>query len=414
MRLRYRSLVVVHFEVRRRSHTVRMPIIDSRRRGVFTGLLFSTMGVGTFVALSLGILAVVFIEDLGITRAQLGLVFAVNTVGAAVLSPLVGRVTDRIGGRGALVIVACAAAVAFLLLGAAQSLGVLVAGSMIGAIAQAGSNPATNKLIAEDLPVGSQGLVTGIKQSGVQAFVFVGGMTVPAVALAWGRSSAYVALASFAVLVGAFAIWFLPRSTNTAASPPTHRTGRLPSAIWWITGYGFLLGISGSATVLFALFTTESLGQSIVAGGAVTAVVGLASMPARILWARHAEKHDAYRSSLVIIALLGVGASLLLMVAGHGPWWLIWVAALLTGIGPSSWNSVGMLGLIVFAGPAKAGRASGVVLSGFLVGLGIGPPFFGWIVDTTGDYTSVWIASMVTALLGFVTMLMWSPKDRPS
>jgi len=358
--------------------------------------------------------AVVFIEDLGITRAQLGLVFAVNTVGAAVLSPFVGRVTDRIGGRGALVIVACAAAVAFLLLGVAQSLGVLVAGSMIGAIAQAGSNPATNKLIAEDLPVGSQGIVTGIKQSGVQAFVFVGGMTVPAVALAWGRSSAYVALASFAALLGAFAIWFLPRSTNTVASTPTHRTGRLPSAIWWITGYGFLLGISGSATVLFALFTTESLGQSIVAGGAVTAVVGLASMPARILWARHAEIHDAYRSSLVIIALLGVGASLLLMVAGHGPWWLIWVAALMTGIGPSSWNSVGMLGLIVFAGPAKAGRASGVVLSGFLVGLGIGPPFFGWIVDTTGDYTAVWVTSMVTALLGFVTMLMWSPKDRPS
>jgi len=123
------------------------------------------MGVGTFVALSLGILAVVFIEDLGITRAQLGLVFAVNTVGAAVLSPFVGRVTDRIGGRGALVIVACAAAVAFLLLGVAQSLGVLVAGSMIGAIAQAGSNPATNKLIAEDLPVGSRIFPSGLRES---------------------------------------------------------------------------------------------------------------------------------------------------------------------------------------------------------------------------------------------------------
>jgi MFS family permease len=391
-----------------------MPIIDSRRRGVFTGLLFSTMGVGTFVALSLGILAVVFIEDLGITRAQLGLVFAVNTVGAALLSPLVGRVTDRIGGRAALVIVAFAAAAAFLVLGVASSLGVLVAGSVIGAVAQAGSNPATNKLIAEDLPVGSQGLVTGIKQSGVQAFVFVGGMTVPAIALAWGRSSAYVALAVFAVVLGAFAIWVLPRSTKTAATTQTSRTGRLPSAIWWITGYGFLLGFSGSATVFYALFTIESLGQSIVVGGAVTAVVGLAAMPARILWARHAEIHDAYRSSLVVIALLGVGAALLLLAAGRGPWWLIWVAALMTGIGPSSWNSVGMLGLIVFAGPAKAGRASGVVLSGFLVGLGIGPPIFGWIVDAAGDYTSVWVASLVTALLGLVTMLMWSPKDRPS
>jgi MFS family permease len=390
-----------------------MPIIESRRRGVFTGLLFSTMGVGTFVALSLGILAVVFIEDLGITRAQLGLVFAVNTVGAAVLSPLFGRVTDRIGGRSALVIVSVSAAVAFLLLGVASSLAVLVAGSMVGAIAQAGSNPSTNKLIAEDLPAGSQGIVTGIKQSGVQAFVFIGGLMLPAMALAWGRPSAYAVFVVFASALAMFAIWFLPRSAGPEVRSTTYRGGRLPSAIWWITGYGFLLGISGSATVLYALFATESLGQSIVVGGAVAAVVGLSSMPARILWARHAEVHGAYRSSLVVIALLGVGASLLLMASGYGPWWLVWVAAVMTGIGPSSWNSVGMLGLIVFAGPQMAGRASGVVLSGFLVGLGIGPPIFGWIVDTTGSYTPVWVASLVTALLGLITMLAWPPTTPP-
>lgn len=395
------------------SHTVRVSNIDPSRRGVFAGLLFSAMGVGTFIALSLGVLAVVFIDDLGITRAQLGLVFAVNTVGAAVLSPFVGRATDRMGGRSALVVVALAAAVAFLLLGVASSLGMLVAGSMIGAIAQAGSNPATNKLIAEDLPTGSQGIVTGIKQSGVQAFVFLGGLMLPAMALAWGRVSGYLVFSLFALALAVFAIWFLPRSSASVAEFDAHHRGRLPSAIWWIAGYGFLLGVSGSATVLYALFTTEELGRSIVAGGTVAAVVGLAAMPARILWARHAELHDAYRSSLVVIALLGVAASMLLMAAGHGPWWLVWVAALVTGIGPSSWNSVGMLGLIVFAGPAKAGRASGVVLAGFLVGLGIGPPIFGWIVDTTGSYTSVWIVSMLAALLGLIAMLAWSPKQIP-
>jgi MFS family permease len=388
-----------------------MPAIESRRRGVFTGLLFSTMGVGTFAALSLGIIAVVFIEDLAITRAQLGLVFAVNTVGAAVLSPFVGRVTDRIGGRGALVGVAFVSGAAFIVLGAASSLGVLIFGSMIGAIAQAGANPATNKLIAEDLPVGSQGTVTGIKQSGVQAFVFIGGMVVPGMALAWGRLSAYVAFALFAVLLALFAIWFLPKSTETIVLSDSRRSERLSSAIWWITGYGFLLGFSGSATVLYALFTTESLGQTIVVGGAVAAVVGLTSMPARILWARHAERHGAYQSSLVIIAILGVGASMLMIAAGSGAWWLIWVAAVMTGVGPSSWNSVGMLGLIVFAGPRSAGRASGVVLFGFLIGLGIGPPLFGWIIDTTGSYTAVWVISMAAAMLGLVTMLVWSAQE---
>ena len=389
-----------------------MPAIDSRKRGVFAGLLFSTMGVGTFVALSLGILAVVFIEDLGITRAELGLVFAVNSVGAAAISPVIGRLTDRIGGRGSLMIVAFASATAFLILGLAPSLGVLVGGSLIGAVAQAGSNPATNKLIAEDLPPGSQGVVTGIKQSGVQAFVFVGGVIVPSMALAWGRLSAYVLVAVFAASLGLFAMWFLPRTVASQRHVDDVPSGRLPADIWWITMYGFLLGFSGSVTVLYALFTTESLGQSVVMGGAVVAVVGLAAMPARILWAQHAERNHAYRSSLITIAVLALGASLTLLIAGFGPWWAIWIAALLTGIGPSSWNSVGMLGLIVFAGPRAAGRASGVVLSGFLVGLGIGPPLFGWIVDATGSYTSVWVLSTVASVLGLFTVLLWSPQDR--
>jgi MFS family permease len=390
-----------------------METIQPDRRWAFTALLFSTMGVGTFIAASLGIIAVVFITDLGISRAQLGLVFAINTVGAAVLSPVVGRITDRIGGRAALIVVALTAAVSFLILGSAGSLIVLALGSAVGAISQAGSNPATNKLIAEDLPAGSQGIVTGIKQSGVQAFIFAGGLIVPSMALAWGRVSAYVMLSIVSVALAVAGAWFLPRQPNVPESDPeTSRPERLPTAIWWITAYGFLLGFSGSATIMFALFTTEMLGRSIVIGGAVAAVVGVTAMPARIAWARHAEKHHAYRSSLMVISLLAVLASFALLGAGAGYWWLIWVAAVLTGVGPSSWNSVGMLGLIVFAGPKAAGHASGVILFGFLIGLGIGPPLFGWMVDTSGSYSGVWVLSLAAAVAGTFVMVAWKPPER--
>ena len=371
------------------------------------------MGVGTFIALSLGIIAVVFITDLGISRAQLGFVFAINTVGAAVLSPFIGRITDEIGGRAALIMVAFTASASFVLLGVAGSLVVLAFGSAVGAVAQAGSNPATNKLIAEDLPAGSQGIVTGIKQSGVQAFVFAGGLIVPSMALAWGRVSAYVMLAFVSAVLGIVGAWFLPKQKRTITRESgSTRKERLPEAIWWIAAYGFLLGFAGSATVMFALFTTEELGRSVVVGGAVVAVVGLTAMPARIAWARHAERHHAFRSSLISISILGVFASLALLGASAGAWWLIWVAAALTGFGPSSWNSVGMLGLIVFAGPRAAGHASGVILFGFLVGLGIGPPLFGWIVDTSGSYAPVWMLSLAAAVAGTLLMVAWTPPER--
>ncbi len=372
------------------------------------------MGVGTFGAASLGIIAAIFIADLGITRTQLGFVFAVNTVGAAVVSPFIGRLTDRIGGRRALVLVALTAAVSFLLLGAAGSFSILLAGAAVGAIAQAGSNPSTNKLIAQDLLPGFQGMVTGIKQSGVQAFVFVGGGFVPSMALALGRASAYVIFAGFSVGLALTAAWFLPRVPLAETGRFDHGHGPLPSEIWWITTYGFLMGFGGSATILYALFATERLGQSVVVGGAVPAVVGFVAIAARILWARYAERHHAFRSTLIAIAGISVVASTALLGAGAGAWWLIWVGAVLTGIGSASWNSVGMLGLIVFAGPEAAGRASGVVLFGFLVGLGVGPPLFGWIVDTNGSYDGVWLASLVAFLVSALIMVAWKPQTIPS
>ena len=73
------------------------------RRIVFGSMLFVAMGAATFTTSSLGILATFIIDDLSISRAELGVVLAMVNVAAAVLSPVAGRVTDRIGGKGAIV-----------------------------------------------------------------------------------------------------------------------------------------------------------------------------------------------------------------------------------------------------------------------------------------------------------------------
>jgi MFS family permease len=381
-------------------------------RAVLPTILLTTMGVATFTALSLGLLAPVFIEDLGITRSDVGIVFSVNAIGAAVLSPIIGPYVDRIGGRTALVSIVGASAISFVIYGIAWSLGVMLVASLFGAVAQAGANPSTNKLIADELPSGSQGVVVGIKQSGVQLFIFLGGIVVPSAAIWWGRSAAYLILAGVAVLTAVAALALV-----AARDVPTHHAQvtsapRLPTDIWWISGYGFLLGFAGSSTVLLALFIVEQLDRSLVVAGYVIAVGGFLAIPGRIMWARHAERTGEFRRPLLTIALISVGASVSLMVANSGPWWFVVVAAILTAIGSSSWNSVGMLGLIVIAGPAAAGRASGIVLFGFLLGFGAGPPLFGWMVDSTGSYMGVWWLAMGASMLGGIVMLAWRPTHR--
>ena len=394
-----------------RCNTPAMLSTDPKKRVAFTGVLLATMGVGTFAPLSLGILASVFQADLGITRSQIGIAFAVNAFGAALLSPLVGRFTDRVGGKAALIAVTVVGTASYAVYGIAGSLAVLIIGSLFGSLAQSGSNPATNKLIAEVLPAGAQGVVTGIKQSGVQVFVFVGGLVVPSLAVSFGRATAYMVLAGVAIAVGVLAAVAVPTQSKGGGTDGRRGVGsrRVPIDIWWIAAYGFVMGFAGSSTFLYVLFAEEQLGQSIVVGGLVAALVGFVAIPSRIVWARYAERRGDIRWPLITIALISVAATGTLIAADAGSWWFVWIAAVLTAVSSSSWNSVGMLGLIVIAGRELAGRASGIVLLGFLAGLGAGPPLFGWIVDSTGSYTTVWLLAGAASFAGAALMAVWRP-----
>ncbi len=383
-----------------------------RRRVIFAALLFAAMAVATFGAASLGILATFIIDDLGITRAQLGFVIAVNAVFGAAFSPLAGRTADRIGAKGAFVGVFVLSGATFLAFGLAPSFLILAAGGIVGAMAQASSNPATNKLIAEELPPGERGVVTGIKQSGVQAGIFLGGLTAPSLALALGWRGAYLAIAAVPMVLAVLAWWLVPPAQRHDPGGAEGLRGPLPAAIRWLAVYGFLLGFAGAVTFFVPLYVEEALGFDPRVGGLVAAVMGLIAVVGRIWWSRHAEAADAVLGSLGTMAILSA-LSAAAFWAGMELQTLIWIGAVLTAVGSSSWNSVGMVAVMASTTPESTGRASGVVLFGFLAGLGIGPPIFGALVDRTGSYTPMWAVSAIAALGAFAVIVAWR-RDQPS
>ena len=384
------------------------------RRFAFSSLLFFAMGAATFTAASLGILATFIIDDLSISRAELGVVLAVVNIAAAVLSPVAGRVTDRIGGKAAIVALFVIAGATFLLLGSAIGYLMLLAGALAGAFSNAFANPATNKLIAEDLPAGERGLITGVKQSGVQFGIFLGGVTVPSVAVAIGWRGAYLVVAAIPLILALLALWVVPSAPQSTAGSREDRRVRLPAAIRWLAGYGFLSGFSGSVTFLVPLFAEEALGLSPIAGGVAVALVALVAVVGRIAWSRYAEQSGAYRGSLFAMAGLSLMAAGLFFASGQVAIWLLWPAAIAIALGSSSWNSVGMLAVMVEAGVAATGRASGVVLFGFLTGLGLGPPVFGVIIDSTGSYDLMWLLSAGAAATAGAVVIAWGRSVPPS
>jgi MFS family permease len=365
------------------------------------------MAVSTATASTLGILATFVIDDFAISREQLGWVVTAIIVGAGLLSPYAGRVTDRIGGKSAFQGLVVASAASFLFMAVAPVYAAMFLGAACGAVAQAGGNPATNKLIALHVPVGRRGLVTGIKQSGVQLGIFLGGLFLPVGAEMIGWRWALGIVALIAVVLLAPASLLVPRDRPDPATAGAAGNGPMPRSIYWLAVYGFLLGFGGSVTFFLALFVEESLGRSPRLGGLAVGVAGLTAILGRIAWARFAERQGRFVMPLGAIAVVSVIASASLL-AATDTIVLLWIGVILTGLSSSSWNSVGMLAVMSEAGMERAGGASGIVMLGFLIGLGIGPPLFGRSIDSTGSYDLMWIVSIGTFLVASLVALLWA------
>ena len=378
------------------------------RRIGFAITLVAAMASATSFGPMLGLLGTEFIGEFRISRGELGLLIGLSMVVGGACSPVVGVLTDRLGGRKALALTFALAGTGYLVMAGAGIYAVLMLAAFVAGISNGLTNPATNKLIATEVAPGSRGFITGVKQSGVQIGTALLGLLVPLGVIAWGWRTTVVIVA---------VVWlvFLPitfRVTSAVASSKPTTRAEWATALWdiWpVSAFGLLIGIASSLLILLPLFAEEALGFDRVAAGQTAALAAGCAIVGRLAWPRRAERRHAFPGTLRTLALLtlvGVGGlawSINLPV-------MVWPAAIVMGLSAASWNSVGMLATIVTAGPARAGAATGWVQLGFLTGSGVGTPLYGWLVDITNSYLPGMGLAAVAASLSAVVVIVGSKQ----
>jgi predicted MFS family arabinose efflux permease len=352
----------------------------------------ATMATATFPVIVSSVLAAELIDRFGIGRAQVGLLVTATALVGALASPYFGRLTDRIGAVAATRNVLAIGMLTLTGLAMAPSYPFLVLAALATGIPNGWSNPATNSLIVDNVPAGSRGIVTGVKQSGVQVGTFLGGLLLPVLAVLWDwRIAVLVFLAM--PLAGLGGMW---GRQDPAEHENRVESGHLPIPlpVKWIAVYGTLSGLATAAVFGFLpLFAEEDQLWSPQAAGFLVAVVGLTGIVARVSWPAASEKRIGHGRTLRILALLTTVTAVLLTLAALGlvgSWVLIPAAALLGG-GAIAWNAVGMLAVMDFSPPGMVGKGTGIVLLGFLLGLAFGAPLMGLSVDAFGTYVPGWI-----------------------
>jgi MFS family permease len=382
------------------------------RRIGFAITLIAAMASATSFGPMLGLLGTELIGEFRISRGELGLLIGLSMVVGGASSPVVGVLTDRLGGRKALALTFGLAGAGYLVMAGAGIYLALMLAAFLAGISNGLTNPATNKLIATEVAPGSRGFITGTKQSGVQIGTALLGLLVPLGVIAWGWRITVVTVA---------AVWllFLPvtfRVTSAvAASKPTTRAEWATAFwdIWPVSAFGMLIGIASSFLILLPLFAEEALGFDRIAAGQTSALAAGCAIAGRLAWPRRAERRHAFPGTLRTLALLTVVGVAGLAWSINFPV-MVWPAAVVMGLSAASWNSVGMLATIVTAGPARAGAATGWVQLGFLTGAGVGTPLYGWLVDTTGSYLPGMGVAATAAAAAAVVITVGSKNPKPN
>jgi nitrate/nitrite transporter NarK len=373
-------------------------------RTAFGATLSLAMAFGTFAPFAVGALGPFLVEDLALSRAQLGTVTTVLFAIGGALSVVVGPLTDRVDGRRMLMTLFAVSALALAGMAVGPGYGGLLAGAAVAGVAVAATNPVTNQLVSTHIPRGSQGVIMGVKQSGVQLGAFLAGGLLPTGArlLGWrGALGMSAAVPLLGMALAALTVQAGPRADHR----PLRRGGWVPHPhhrpfVRWLAVYALLMGAGVSAVGAYLpLYGVEALGLSPTHAGLIAGMMGLVGIGARILWSRASERRAGVRRPLLAVAALSVGAVALFWGAAATGAWLAWLGAVAFGATAVAWNAIGMLAIVRQVDTASTGVASGIVLLGFYLGYVVAPVTFGWSVDLTGTYAAGWAGLAATFAL---------------
>lgn len=362
------------------------------------------MAASTLMQFSLGVLGPYITQEFALTRTTFGTAGSALYLSGLVASLLAGRLVNRWGEVRLTRLVHVIVIAAFLMVAFAPNWAwVLAAAAMMGLPLGIG-NPITNVLIVNRVDDAVQGTATGIKQSGVQIGALLAGAVVPPIAAAysWRPAVGLLGVLAFAGLMLSLPLRQAPSSGRAELSLDGSRKQGRPSSLAAFLGvYAALMGCGTSAVISFLpLFAHGELSLPASRAGQLIAVVGLVGAAARVLMGVLGNRISRFEPLLVVLAAVAMGSAGMLVAASSRPY-LVWLAVIGLGASAIAWQTPAMLAVV--RERRIAAQSSGVVMTGFIGGMMIGPLTFGSLVDATSSYLLGWI--LVTAAFAAATLL---------
>lgn len=367
------------------------------------------------------------VEGLGLTRFQVAFIVPSIYLAGLLFSLPGGRLADRLGVRPAFL--------GGLALGAAGLLAAALAPGFLTFLAclfVAGAgwsvvNPTLGKAIMDVFPVRERGIAMGVKQMGLTLGGLVSALVLPAIAAGLGWR--YAVGACSVVVALPVALGWRPLGAfrpGAREADPAVAAGASGSSWWWARrpalvvffATGFVLGMVQAAVLSYLpLFTIQALGFDKIGAGLLVAASQAGGAVSRLVLGAASDRWFTGRRSMWLAFTGAVGAVIFTVYA-------LWAAAspltaavlaFATGVGAYGWVGIFFVISAEAGGPRQAGLLSGVAFAAIVLGLLVGPPVFGLLLEASNSYAVAWaVFAALSALVAVVSLVAGAAIDRES
>jgi len=366
------------------------------------------------------------VEGLGLTRFQVAFIVPSIYLAGLLFSLPGGRLADRLGVRPAFLGGLALAAAGLLAAALAPGFLAFLACLFVAGAGWSVVNPTLGKAIMDVFPVRERGIAMGVKQMGLTIGGVISALALPAIAAALGWRFAMGTCALVVALPVALGWYPLGafRAGSRAVSPD--RLAGTGSSWWWARrpalviffATGFVLGMVQAAVLSYLpLFTVQALGFDKIGAGLLVAASQAGGAVSRLALGAASDRWLTERRSLWITGTGAVGAAIFGLYA-------VWPAtapltagllAFATGVGAYGWVGIFFVISAEAGGPREAGLLSGVAFAAIVLGLLVGPPVFGLLLEAGNSYTAAWaVFAALSALVAVVALVAGPAIDRAS
>lgn len=383
--------------------------------------------IGATAQYGINTLAPFYKDELGLSRAQVGLFFSSFYLAMTGASFGTGWLADRLGVRkttlqGHLLVGICTVLAAL-----APSFGWGCVSFFCAGLGYSFLNPASTIGVMTWFQRDERATAMGAKQTGVPAGGVVAAVLAPSLVLLIGWRGALAALGILNFFFGFvfFSLWRDPGFDSQAEAPPENVNDESapPLDVWGLLPIScataiYLIGQMVLITYV-PLYLKDTMGYSAYWASQALALTQGGAMIGRVGWGIASDRIFGGRRKIVLIV---IGVLSVALIGGLGfidresPVIVLMAILFLAGVCIVGYQGVSYALIGEIAGKARTGAALGMMITINSAAATLGTPVFGHIVDRTGSYAIGWqiLASVIAIGIVGLAVLLKEPRREAS